>query len=150
MTGWTYTFKYNGAQEQRGLKDGHCPVFDIGPLDGRSPFPYFIYSCQSRAWWNNKKQSAGVCTVEVNPRRHKKKNHFSQKEDQQWGFRTAWEVCMPWISQQHSHPCFSHCDVSRCLQWTIPSGSYLFFTERVNTRLFRSKHWSFIIHAALL
>lgn len=45
----TYTFKYNGAQEQRGLKDGHCPVFDIGPLDGRSPFPYFIYSCQSRA-----------------------------------------------------------------------------------------------------
>lgn len=48
MTGWNSKFKYNRAQEQRGLIEGHFPVFDTGPEDHKCPVcSSFIYSCQS-------------------------------------------------------------------------------------------------------
>lgn len=43
MTGWSYKFKCNRAEEQRGLIGGYFPVFDTGAACSS-----FIYSCQSR------------------------------------------------------------------------------------------------------
>lgn len=52
-------FKYNRAQEQRGLIEGHFPVFDVGPAERKCSS--FIYSCQSGACkcGNQEKTSSG-------------------------------------------------------------------------------------------
>ena len=67
MTGWDYRFKYNRAQEQRGLIEGHFPVFDVGPVERKCPVrSSFIFSCHSRACKCGNKGKKIIWTAEVN------------------------------------------------------------------------------------
>lgn len=75
MTG----FKYNGAEEQRGLIEGTFPVFDAGPVDHKCPVrSSFIYACQSRVC---KCGNKGKSHLEVQFRQLKLINHKWNKNE---------------------------------------------------------------------
>lgn len=86
MTGWNYKCNYNRVLEQRGLMDGHLPVFDTEPELHKCPKCFsFIYTCQGTICvWGDKENSSPERRLLI------KKNN----KDVQYHFRTVGIVCV--------------------------------------------------------